>query len=64
VDAALAGGVVMTARRRGTFGQIRRDLYLTQRAMGTVQAAGRGPRPLAKRLVRRSVTRSLFRLFR
>ena len=51
-------------RRRSTFSRIERDVYLTDRTALDVRAAARGPRPLAKRLVRRSVTRSLFRLFR
>jgi hypothetical protein len=42
--------------------KLQRTLYLTQRAMGDYQAAQRGK--LAKRLVRRSVVRSLFRLLR
>ena len=45
-----------------TFNQIRRVLYFTQRTMGDAQAAKRGR--LVKRVVRRSATRSLFRLFR
>jgi hypothetical protein len=51
----------MTARR---WNQARRGMYKTQRTMGDLSAAARGPLPLAKRLVRRRVTRSLFRLFR
>jgi hypothetical protein len=51
-------------RRRSPWNQARRDLYKTQRTMGDLSAAARGPLPLAKRLVRRRVTRSLFRLFR
>jgi hypothetical protein len=39
-----------------------RDLYLAQRTMGDIDAAQRGK--LGKRLLRRSLTRSLFRLFR
>lgn len=54
----------MTGRRRSPWNQARRDMYLSQRAMGDLSAASRGPLPLAKRLVRRKVTRSLFRLFR
>ena len=42
---------------------IRRALYFGQRTIGDVQAAQRGPDVLAKRLVRRAVTRSLFRAF-
>ena len=48
--------------RRSALSELRRSLYLSQRAIGDVQAAQRGT--LAKRLVRRQVTRSLFRLFR
>jgi hypothetical protein len=39
--------------------QVRRDLYLSQRAIGDYQALKRGR--LGRRLVRRSVTRSLMR---
>jgi hypothetical protein len=49
------------APRRSTWNQVRRDMYLTQRAMGTMSAAARGPVPLAKRLARRKVTRTLMR---
>ena len=52
----------MTARRRSLLGQIQRDAYLTSRAAGDLNAAGRGPKPLAKRLVRRYATREFFRL--
>ena len=51
-------------RRRSTLSQIRRAMYFGQRDIGDFQAAERGPVPLAKRLVRRRVTRSIFRLFR
>ena len=51
-------------RNRSTFSRIERDVYLADRTALDVRAAARGPRPLAKRLVRRSVTRRLFRLFR
>jgi len=47
------------ARKRSAWNEIRRDLYLTQRTMGDVSAARRGR--LGKRLVRRSLTRSIFR---
>jgi hypothetical protein len=40
---------------------VRRDLYLTQRAIGTAQAASRSPKALSKRLVRRHVTRALLK---
>jgi hypothetical protein len=52
----------MVSHRRPTsqLEQIRRSLYLTQRAIGTFQAAERGPVPLTKRLVRRRVTRAAF----
>jgi hypothetical protein len=37
------------------------ESYLLSRTLGDVNAAKRGPSVLAKRLVRRSLTRSLFR---
>ena len=40
---------------------LRRVLYFSQRTLGDVQAAQRGPDVLAKRVVRRTVTRSIFR---
>jgi hypothetical protein len=48
--------------KRSGLTQIRRSMYLAQRAIGDVQAAQRGR--LAKRLARRSLVRSLFRLLR
>jgi hypothetical protein len=50
--------------RRSAWNQTRRSAYLLSRDMGDVSAARRGPAPLAKRLVRRSITRSLFRMLR
>ena len=44
--------------------KIQRDIYLAQRAVGDARAAQRGPEKLAKRVVRRRVTRAVFRLFR
>ena len=41
---------------------MRRYLYLTQRTMGDAQAAQRGT--LGKRIVRRRVTRGIFRYLR
>lgn len=55
-------GVVMAARKRSALTQMRRDLYLTQRAIGDVQAVQRGT--IVKRLARRSLVRSLFRALR
>lgn len=49
---------------RSTLSQLRRILYLTQRDLGDLQAAQRGPGPLAKRVVRRKVIRSLFQLMK
>jgi hypothetical protein len=40
-----------------------RTAYLISRALGDVKAAKRGPDVLAKRLIRRAVTRRLFGLF-
>lgn len=45
-----------------TFSSIRRTLYLTQRAMGDVQAAKRGTLP--RRYARRVTVRGLFRLLK
>jgi hypothetical protein len=52
------------ARRRSAWNQVRRDMYYGQRTMGDLSAARRGGRPLAKRLVRRSLTRQFFRALR
>jgi hypothetical protein len=49
---------------RSAWNQARRNLYLTQRTMGDLSAASRGPVPLAKRLARRDLTRMLFRVLR
>jgi len=49
---------------RSAWNQVRRDLYLTQRTMGDLSAAQRGPAVLGKRLARRSLTRELFRVLR
>lgn len=47
---------------KSELGRIERDLYKTQRAVGDVRAVETGGAPkLAKRLVRRRVTRSLLR---
>jgi len=48
-----------SARKRGTVESLRRDSYLFSRTLGDYQAAKRGT--LGKRLVRRSITRALFR---
>jgi hypothetical protein len=53
-----------TTLARSILSQLRRLMYLGQRDIGDVQAAGRLPNALAKRLVRRKVTRSLFRLLK
>lgn len=56
----------MTAR--WTLGRVQRDLYLTQRGIGDVRAARRGPAPLARRyahrLVARTVAHALIKAFR
>lgn len=46
---------------RSTLSQLRRAMYLGQRSIGDVQAAERGPKPLAKRIARRALTRAIFR---
>jgi hypothetical protein len=48
--------------KRSGLSQIRRNMYLAQRAIGDAQAMQRGT--IVKRLVRRSLMRSLFRLLR
>ncbi|MGH3627890.1 MAG: hypothetical protein ACRDRL_10685 [Sciscionella sp.] len=50
------------ARKRSFLKQLQRDSHLVSRTAGDLSAAQRGT--LAKRLVRRRLTRSLFRLFR
>lgn len=50
--------------RRSWLSQLQRDSYLISRAAGDVRAAGRGPKPLARRLVRRSLTRAFFQALR
>lgn len=52
------------ARRTSDLEQFRRGLYRAQRAIGDVQAASRGPAPLARRIARRALTRDLFRMLR
>lgn len=47
---------------KGLLDQIRRDMYKSQRGIGDYQALKRGT--LRKRLARRSITRSLFRLLK
>lgn len=52
-----------------TWNKIRRFLYFTQRTMGDISAAKRGPQYLLKRLARRELTRNVWgrgmdRLFR
>ena len=52
------------ARSRSTLKQIQRDAYLISRTAGDLSAAQRGPGVLAKRLIRRDLTRTLFRVLR
>lgn len=52
------------ARRTSDLEKIRRVLYKTQRGIGDYQAAGRGPEVLVKRLARRDLTRTLFKVLR
>lgn len=40
--------------------RVQRNAYLISRAAGDLDAAQRGPEILAKRLIRRSLTRTLF----
>jgi len=52
------------ARQRSALRQIQRDAYLISRAAGDLDAARRGPDVLLRRLVRRDLTRTLFRVLR
>lgn len=52
------------ARKRSGIEQVRRDSYLLSRTLGDFQAARRGPAVLGKRLVRRDLTRTFFRILR
>jgi hypothetical protein len=60
----LASDDCVMARRRQRSGweETRRSLYLTQRFIGDVSAAERGRLP--QRLIRRRLTRSIFRSLR
>jgi hypothetical protein len=49
-------------RRRSSWNTMRRDMYLTQRTMGDISAAGRGRLP--QRVIRRRLVRSIFRSLR
>jgi hypothetical protein len=49
---------------RSAWNQVRRDSYLLSRTMGDLSAAKRGPVPLGKRIARRDLTRTIFRLLR
>lgn len=51
-------------RRRSLLAQVDRDAYLVSRTAGDVRTAERGPKPLAKRVVRRQLTRAFFRALR
>jgi hypothetical protein len=46
------------------FRRAERRLYLADRTLLDARAAMRGPRPLAQRLARRSLTREFFRTMR
>jgi hypothetical protein len=50
------------AKKRSAWSAIQRDLYFTQRTMGDFSAAKHGT--LGKRLVRRSLIRDFWRVFR
>lgn len=52
------------ARKRSGLERVRRDSYLLARSIGDFQAAQRGPAVLGKRLIRRDLTRTLFRVLR
>jgi hypothetical protein len=52
------------ARSRSALKQVQRDAYLISRTAGDLSAAQRGPATLGKRLVRRDLTRTFFRILR
>lgn len=52
------------ARTTSDLEKLRRGLYEAQRGIGDFQAAERGPAVLGKRLLRRDLTRMLFRALR
>ena len=54
----------MMARRTSDLEQIRRAAYRLQRGIGDYQAAERGPAVLGRRLLRRDLTRTFFRILR
>ena len=54
----------MSTRQRSALKQVQRTSYLISRTAGDLSAAQRGPAVLGKRLVRRSLTRELFRVLR
>lgn len=51
-------------RRRSPLTRTRRRLYLTQRTIGDVQSAGRGPGKLLARLLRRQLRRAFYQSLR
>ena len=52
------------ARKRSGIEEVRYGMYRGQRFLGDVEAARRGPAVLGKRLIRRDLTRTFFRLLR
>jgi len=56
-------GDTMT-RKRSALSQLRRTAYFAQRGIGDAQAVVRGPGGYGRRRARRSITRSVFRLFK
>lgn len=51
-------------KKRSTISSARRTLHFAERGLGDYQAMMRGPGTYAKRVARRSLTRSLFRLLK
>ena len=51
-------------KQRSALKQVQRDAYLISRTAGDLSAAQRGPVVLGRRLARRSLTRTLFRVLR
>jgi hypothetical protein len=52
----------VTARKRSPLKQLQRDAYRVSRLAGDLDAASRGPAVYARRRIRRSLTRTAFRL--
>jgi len=59
----LKGGVIM-ARKRSSISQLRSFLYSFAKFLGDIQAVRKGPKSVAKRIVRRSSGKATGRMLR